>query len=162
MFIRQKGAQARGELQARDVRSVGPALVVGRAVFASVLHRLFESGSDRQAVRFLGEDKDRIEEKLFARDRDLFTDLRLVFFDTMSLYLHGEGGELGAQGTLGITGRSSTRWWWEHSCPVTAARSAARCTGGTRRMCGRSCRWWTERGSGSLSRRCASSPTGGW
>ena len=145
--VEVQGAQARGELQARDVRSVGPALVVGRvwrdlgidrvlgealegrkyafdverAVFASVLHRLFESGSDRQAVRFLrdvsvpgsdslelhhlyramrflGEDKDQIEEKLFARNRDLFTNLRLVFFDTTSLYFHGEGGELGTRG----------------------------------------------------------------
>lgn len=49
-------------------------------------------------MRFLGEGKDRIEEKLFARNRDLFTDLRLVFFDTTSLYFHGEGGELGARG----------------------------------------------------------------
>ena len=71
--VEVQGAQARGELQARDVRSVGPALVVGRVwrdlgidrvlrealegrkyafdvgrtVFASVVHRLFESGSAR-------------------------------------------------------------------------------------------------------------------
>ncbi|HNR24973.1 MAG TPA: IS1634 family transposase [Candidatus Bipolaricaulis anaerobius] len=51
-----------------------------------------------RAMRFLGEGKDRIEEKLFARNRDLFTDLRIVFFDTTSLYFHGEGGELGARG----------------------------------------------------------------
>ncbi|MCR4392593.1 MAG: hypothetical protein NUV94_07555, partial [Candidatus Acetothermia bacterium] len=46
----------------------------------------------------LGEEKNRIEEQLFSRNRDLFTDLRLVFFDTTSLYVHGEGGELGARG----------------------------------------------------------------
>jgi len=37
--------------------------------------------------------KDVIEEKLFARRRDLFTDLSLVFFDTTSIYFEGEGGE---------------------------------------------------------------------
>jgi len=37
--------------------------------------------------------KDRIEETLFARDRDLFSGLELVFFDTTSIYFEGEGGE---------------------------------------------------------------------
>jgi hypothetical protein len=37
--------------------------------------------------------KDVIEEQLFARHRDLFTDLDVVFFDTTSLYFEGEGGE---------------------------------------------------------------------
>lgn len=37
--------------------------------------------------------KDRIEEALFARDRDLFSGLELVFFDTTSIYFEGEGGE---------------------------------------------------------------------
>ena len=37
--------------------------------------------------------KDRIEEALFARRRDLFTGLSLAFFDTTSLYFEGEGGE---------------------------------------------------------------------
>ena len=37
--------------------------------------------------------KDRIEEALFARRQDLFTDLELVFFDTTSLYFEGAGGE---------------------------------------------------------------------
>ena len=36
--------------------------------------------------------KDLIEEELFARQRDLFTDLSLVFFDTTSIYFEGEGG----------------------------------------------------------------------
>jgi transposase len=43
--------------------------------------------------------KDRIEEALFARRRDLFTGLSLAFFDTTSLYFEGEGGEsLGQRG----------------------------------------------------------------
>ena len=40
--------------------------------------------------------KDWIEEELFAERRHLYTDLDMVFFDTTSLYFHGEGGtELG-------------------------------------------------------------------
>jgi hypothetical protein len=43
--------------------------------------------------------KDRIEEGLFGRRRDLFTQLRVVFFDTTSIYFEGEGGdELGQYG----------------------------------------------------------------
>lgn len=45
--------------------------------------------------------KDRIEEALFAKDRDLFSGLELVFFDTTSIYFEGEGGE-----TLGQYGHS--------------------------------------------------------
>lgn len=45
--------------------------------------------------------KDRIEEELFARDRDLFSGLQLVFFDTTSIYFEGEGGQ-----TLGRYGHS--------------------------------------------------------
>jgi transposase len=37
--------------------------------------------------------KDRIEEHLFARRRDLFTEVEVVFFDTTSLYFEGHGGE---------------------------------------------------------------------
>jgi transposase len=37
--------------------------------------------------------KDLIEERLFARRRDLFTHLDLVFFDTTSIYFEGNGGE---------------------------------------------------------------------
>jgi transposase len=89
---------------------------VERAVFATVVHRLFESGSDRQGMRFLrdvdvpgadeldlhhmyramawlGENKDAIEEDLFHLNRDLLTSLELVFFDTTSFYFEGEGGE---------------------------------------------------------------------
>jgi len=43
--------------------------------------------------------KDRIEEGLFQRRRDLFTNTQVVFFDTTSIYFEGEGGdELGQYG----------------------------------------------------------------
>ena len=43
--------------------------------------------------------KDEIEEALFARQRDLLTDLSVVFMDTTSLSFEGEGGDtLGAHG----------------------------------------------------------------
>jgi Transposase DDE domain len=45
--------------------------------------------------------KDLIEETLFARRRDLFTDLSVVFMDTTSLYFEGRGGA-----TLGRRGHS--------------------------------------------------------
>jgi len=45
--------------------------------------------------------KDRVEEELFLRRRDLLTTLDLVFFDTTSIYFEGEGGE-----TLGQHGHS--------------------------------------------------------
>lgn len=45
--------------------------------------------------------KDVIEEKLFDRRRDLFTDLSLVFMDTTSLSFYGAGGD-----TLGRRGHS--------------------------------------------------------
>jgi transposase len=104
---------------------------VERAVYLTVLHRLFASGSDRAAERwredylipgtqaldlhhlyramaFLGQQiepksqkilgtsrclKDLIEEELFERRRDLFTEVDLVFFDTTSLYFEGRGGD---------------------------------------------------------------------
>lgn len=45
--------------------------------------------------------KDLIEEGLFARRRDLYSTLDLVFLDTTSIYLQGEGGD-----TLGQRGHS--------------------------------------------------------
>ena len=43
--------------------------------------------------------KDLVEERLFAKRRDLFTRLDLVFMDTTSLYFEGEGGQtLGRHG----------------------------------------------------------------
>jgi transposase len=114
---------------------------VERAIFLTVLHRLFAPGSDRaaekwkddyaiegvsgldlhplyRAMAWLGEvlpeaqqdgstpfaprtNKDLIEEELFARHRDLFSDLDLVFFDTTSIYFEGEGGQ-----TIGQRGHS--------------------------------------------------------
>lgn len=97
---------------------------VERAIYLTVLHRLFTSGSDRaahywrrdvvipgaqdlqlhhlyRAMRWLGETKDEVEEAMFAGRRDLFTDLSLAFFDTTSLYFEGQGGE-----TLGKYGHS--------------------------------------------------------
>ncbi len=156
-----------GDLRSTAVRKIGPALVferlwaalgvgatlreflnerrfgfdVERAVFLTVLHRLFTSGSDRAAEKWKGDYaiagvdaldlhhlyramawlgtpqpkeeqggatpfaprcvKDEIEEALFARRQDLFTELDVVFFDTTSLYFEGEGGQ-----TVGQYGKS--------------------------------------------------------
>jgi hypothetical protein len=158
-------ALADGEATVSAARRIGPALVferlweetgcrktietlaasrkhgfgLERAVFLTVLHRLFCGGSDRAADRWredyaidgvegldlhhlyramawLGEElagdqqdgatcfaprcmKDLVEEDLFARRRDLFSSLDLVFMDTTSLYFEGEGGQtLGKRG----------------------------------------------------------------
>ena len=45
--------------------------------------------------------KDRIEELLFVRRRDLFSSLSVLFFDTTSIYFEGQGGE-----SLGQLGHS--------------------------------------------------------
>ena len=111
---------------------------VERALFLTVLHRLFISGSDRgcekwrrdyridgaedialhqlyRAMAFLGEEisdqndrthaprctKDVIEEQMFDRRKNLFTDLDFVFLDTTALYFEGEGGK-----TIGERGHS--------------------------------------------------------
>jgi len=153
------GAVERGETITARARRIGPALIferlwrelgVGdvirelsaerkfgfdleRAIFLTVLHRLFDPGSDRaaekwkaahaidgaenlalqhlyRAMAWLGTplplaeqralshgmprcNKDRIEEELFARRRDLLTTLDMVFFDTTSIYFEGQGGE---------------------------------------------------------------------
>jgi DDE family transposase len=152
-------AHAQGQLPSLTTRRIGPPLIfqrlwqqtgcqrvidqlldgrrfefdVERAIFLTVLHRLFASGSDRaadkwktdyqidgcealqlhhlyRAMAWLGEElppdqqagqtpfaprciKDRIEEGVFDRRRDLFTDLQLVFFDSTSIYFEGEGGQ---------------------------------------------------------------------
>ena len=125
-----------GEVLNDLVSGRGFEFALERAVFVSVLHRLFVSGSDRscekwmvdyaipgaadlrlhqlyRAMAWLGEElepagdgdlaprcvKDAIEEGLFERRRDLFTDLSLVFMDTSTLSFHGAGGDsLGAHG----------------------------------------------------------------
>ena len=72
------------------------------------LHQLY------RATAFLGEEvldqaqatpfsprctKDLVEEALFARNRNLFSSLDLVFFDTTSIYFEGQGGtDLGRKG----------------------------------------------------------------
>lgn len=160
-------AHSRSELTVSDTRRLGPGLLfesiwrklgipsvieglvqdrrirfsVERAVFLTVLHRLFCPGSDRaaekwkrdyhllgcddlelhhlyRAMGWLGEmlpreeqddispfvfrcTKDKIEEELFFRTRDLFSDLQLVFFDTTSIYFEGQGGD-----TMGQYGHS--------------------------------------------------------
>jgi len=155
-------AQAAGTAQPVAVLRIGPDLVFGRlwqesgiqsvlrgllakrhfgfdverAVYLTVLHRLFSPGSDRaaetwrdayripgtqplelhhlyRAMAWLGESqdemselegsarttKDEIEEQLFDRRRDLFSEVDLVFFDTTSIYFEGQGGEsLGQHG----------------------------------------------------------------
>ena len=57
--------------------------------------------------------KDVIEEQLFARRRDLFSELEIVFFDTTSLYFEGEGGD-----TLGQYGHSKDHRPDEHQMIV--------------------------------------------
>jgi hypothetical protein len=160
--VRVVDAHREESIRARRTTSLGPALVferlwhelgiprvmekirgkgrhrfsLERAVFLTVLHRLFASGSDRAAEKWkcdfsiegadgidlhhlyrsmawlgkpiveLGTEpvtacyrKDRIEEELFLRKRDLFLTLEVVFFDTTSLYFEGEGGqEIGQRG----------------------------------------------------------------
>jgi Transposase DDE domain len=153
-------AHAAGETEPVAIRRIGADLVFGRlwertaikevivtlaggrrygfdmerAIYLTVLHRLFASGSDRAAERWkedyriagaeslhlqhlyramawLGEEveagvlgsprctKDLIEERLFERRRDLFTEVDLVFFDTTSIYFEGRGGqEIGRHG----------------------------------------------------------------
>lgn len=147
-------AHAAGETEPVAIRKIGPDLVFGRlwqamglaeivaglgakrkhgfdlerAVYLTVLHRLFASGSDRAAevwkenyripgaedlclhqlyrtMGWLGEEigeglmgsprctKDLIEEALFDRGRDLFSEVGLVFFDTTSIDFEGQGGE---------------------------------------------------------------------
>lgn len=90
---------------------------VERAIYLSVLHRLFESGSDRscekwkrdlrvsggeemelhhlyRAMRWLGDNQGQVEEGLFQMRRHLFSELTLAFFDTTSIYFEGDGGEI--------------------------------------------------------------------
>jgi hypothetical protein len=59
--------------------------------------------------------KDVIEERVFARRRDLFTQLEVVFFETTSLYFEGEGGA-----TLGEYGHSKDHRPDEHQMVVGA------------------------------------------
>ena len=65
--------------------------------------------------------KDRVEEALFSHRRYLFSGLNLVFFDTTSIYLEGDGGQPSAgMDTPRITDQTGCRWWWEWSWTGTA------------------------------------------
>jgi hypothetical protein len=64
--------------------------------------------------------KDVVEEQLFARGRDLFTDLDVVFFDTTSLYFEGDGGD-----ELGQYGHSKDHRPGEHQMVVGAVLDGA-------------------------------------
>src|SRR6516164_3032053 len=64
--------------------------------------------------------KDVIEEQLFTRHRDLFTDLEVVFFDTTSLYFEGDGGD-----DLGRYGHSKDHRPDEHQLVVGAVLDGA-------------------------------------
>jgi transposase len=168
-----------GRLEAGAIKQLGPDLVFGRlwqetgiqrvlndllrerqfefpierAVYLTVLHRLFESGSDRaaerwkrdvglpggetlqlhhlyRAMRWLGEVKDSTEEALFLSRQDLFSELSLAFFDTTSLYFEGQGGE-----TLGQYGNSK-----DHRPDLKQMVMGAVLTGEGRPVC---CELWS-------------------
>ena len=137
-----------GRLEAKQIQQIGPDLAFGRlwgstsidrvlkellkgrrfdfpverAIYLSVLHRLFESGSDRacgkwkhdfrvpgaeglelhhlyRSMRWLGDNHQKVEEGLFQVRRDLFNEFTLAFFDTTSIYFEGQGGQsLGERG----------------------------------------------------------------
>ena len=55
-------------------------------------------------MAWLGKNTEAIEDRLFSSNRDLFSSLSVVFFDTTSLYFEGEGGQ-----TLGRRGYSKDR-----------------------------------------------------
>jgi hypothetical protein len=76
-----------------------------------------QQGSTRLVPRCT---KDVIEEQLFARQRDLFTDLDVVFFDTTSLYFEGDGGN-----DLGRYGHSKDHRPDEHQMVVGAVLDGA-------------------------------------
>jgi transposase len=89
--------------------------------------------------------KDLIEEGLFARYRHLFTSLDLVFFDTISIYFAGGGGE-----ALGQFGHSKDRRPDRKQTAVGAMLDddgrpicceLGRATPPMSRAC---CRWWKD------------------
>jgi hypothetical protein len=176
--VRIVSAEADGRLEAGPAVAVGPDLAFGRlweelgirailqrmlqsrefefpverAIYLTVLHRLFEAGSDRQAdrwrrdvrvpgaedlelhhlyraMRWLGENKDAVEESLFARRRDLLTEVTLAFFDTTTLYFEGDGGQF-----LGWRGHSK-----DGRSDLRQMVVGAVLTGGGRPVC---CEFW--------------------
>ena len=148
--VRVVEGYSNGQLEAKSIKQIGPDLAFGRlwqttgiqqvlkdlcqnrhfkfpverAIYLTVLHRIFESGSDRacerwrrdihlpgtdglelhhmyRAMRWAGDTKDGIEEALFHARQNLFTEFTLAFFDTTSIYFEGQGGE-----SLGRNGHS--------------------------------------------------------
>jgi len=148
-----------GNLEAGASRQIGPDLVFGRlwrelgldrvltyvlrdrgfefpverAVYLTVLHRLFESGSDRaaekwrrdvrvpgaenlglhhlyRAMRWLGDHKDAVEETLFRRRRDFDPICPWPFLTLPACILRGRAGKAwGNSATSRITGRIVAR-----------------------------------------------------
>ena len=106
---------------------------VARAVYLTVLHRLFESGSERagerwrrhvrvpgsegltlhhldRAMRWRGDSRAEVEEALCYRRRQRFSRCTLAFFDTTRLSCEGRGG----------------RAWGRGAAPRTIGRTCAR------------------------------------
>lgn len=146
---------------------------VERAVYLTILHRIFEAGSDRagerwrrdiripgtedlelhhlyRAMRWPGDTSDSIKEALFHIRRDLFTEFTLAFFDTTSIYFEGQGGE-----SLGQNGHSKDHRPDLHQMIVGAVPTGegrpVSCGQGTMRTAKPFCQWWVgcERDLGS-------------
>ena len=115
------------------------------------LHQLYRAmgwlgeilDDEEPGTRFARRIKDRIEEELFDRRRDLFTALDLVFFDTTSLYFTGEGGE-----SLGRYDKSKDH---RNDCKQMAGIPANRCEWAAGGWEGASC-GPSGRGTGRLCR----------
>jgi len=76
--------------------------------------------------------KDVLEEKLFERRRDLFSELSVVFMDTTTLYFEGRGGDSWVKRARArTTGPTSTRWCSGSSWIRMAGPCARRCGRGT-------------------------------
>jgi len=102
------GSDRSAELWRRDCRIEGVDELELHQVYRAMawlgeeLKEAQQDGGTKQLSRRCT--KDLIEEGLFARRRDLFTSLDLVFFDTTSIYFEGEGGQ-----TLGQNGNSKDK-----------------------------------------------------
>ena len=104
--------------------------------------------------------KDRVEEELFARRRDLFAELSVVFMDTTSLSFEGQGGA-----ELGRCGHSKDHRPDLHQMIVGLVMDqdgrplCCELWPGNPPMSPPSCRWSTGCGRGLASAASASSPT---
>ncbi len=86
----------------RDYRIVGTKKLQLHHLYRAMAW-LGEELTEQKEANVLGPrcTKDLVEESLFKRNRDLFSSLDLVFFDTTSIYFEGRGGE-----SLGKLGKS--------------------------------------------------------